>query len=114
MFEPVDERLLESRVAADLAGFAERFLRVVGAHGPEAGESLLGGYVEWLGVDLVDALVFLPPHRGRALDRLAERFLVAARRVLQADAAEHRAQVAAVARECRERFAGDGNGPARG
>ncbi|HSH70728.1 MAG TPA: hypothetical protein VK997_12465, partial [Deferrisomatales bacterium] len=55
-FEPVDERLLECRVAADLAGFAEQFLRVVGAHGPEAGESLLGGYVEWLGVDLVDAL----------------------------------------------------------
>ncbi len=113
MFEPVDERLLECRVAADLAGFAEQFLRAVAVYGPEAGESLLGGYVEWLGVDLVDALVFLPPHRGRALDALAERFLVAARQVLQADAAEHRALVAAVARECRERFACGGSGPTR-
>lgn len=97
------EEGLRERLFEDLAEFAEGFGNSVRRHGLAAGESYLGGYVEWLGVDLVEGLLLLPREQGLALNALAEEFLRACRRYQKHPSREHLAAVEGIAKKARGR-----------
>ncbi len=95
------EEILLRQLLQDLAGFAEGFVRAVRSHGAAAAEGYLGGYVEWLGVDLVDGLLILPRRQARTLDALAEELLGACRECQKDPSPTRLAAVAAVGRKAR-------------
>ena len=68
-------------VVQDLESWAGRFLEAARAGDPLQAEEAVGGLVEWLGHDLVDAFLFMDVPTWEALSELAEELLQALRGV---------------------------------